>query len=173
MTAAISACRIADLLRLVGVGAVDRATSVGLAASMTRSSEPRLGCGAAIVAGRILLLQRLTPPEAGCWGLPGGKIDLFEPAEAAMRREVTEELGIAPGAATLLCVVDQIDRAAGTHWFAPIYLVQEFTGTPRNVEPDKHDGPAWFALDALPPRLTTPTRAALAALRSCDQRRPI
>lgn len=132
---------------------------------MDAQSEPRLGCGAAIViAGRILLLRRLRPPEAGCWGLPGGKIDLFETAEAAMRREVAEELGVVAGPARLLCCVDQIDRTAGTHWFAPIYRVDGITGTPRNREPDKHEGPGWFALDALPDALTTPTRAALAAL---------
>jgi 8-oxo-dGTP diphosphatase len=132
---------------------------------MTRQMEPRVGCGAAIVAdGRILLLKRLTEPEAGCWGLAGGKIDLFETAEAAMRREVAEELGIVVGQAALLCFVDQIDRVAGTHWVAPIFRILRFTGTPRNMEPTKHDGPMWFPLDALPERLTTPTRAALAAL---------
>lgn len=133
---------------------------------MTDGMEPRVGCGAAIVAdGRILLLRRRRPPESGHWGLAGGKIDLFEPAEAAMRREVAEELGIVVGAVQWLCFVDQIDRAAGTHWVAPIYRVLDFTGIPRNCEPDKHDGPQWFALDALPEALTTPTRAALAALR--------
>lgn len=132
---------------------------------MIRQQEPRAGCGAAIVQdGRILLLRRLTDPEAGCWGLAGGKIDLFEPAEAAMRREVAEELGITVGAVDLLCFVDQIDRAAGTHWVAPIYRVLTFTGEPRNVEPTKHEGPVWFALDAVPEALTTPTRVALAAL---------
>lgn len=132
---------------------------------MTSQIEPRVGCGAAIVVDdAILLLRRLTAPEAGCWGLAGGKIDLFETAETAMRREVHEELGIVVEAAELLCFVDQIDRAAGTHWVAPIYRVLRFTGTPYNVEPTKHDGPAWFPLDALPDRLTTPTRAALAAL---------
>lgn len=135
---------------------------------------PRAGCGAAIVAGgRLLLLRRLTEPEAGCWGLPGGKIDLFETAESAMRREVAEELGIVVGEAELLCCVDQIDRAAGTHWIAPVFLVRRFTGTPSNIEPAKHDGPAWFPLDALPTALTTPTRAALAALAALAGRRDI
>jgi ADP-ribose pyrophosphatase YjhB (NUDIX family) len=127
-------------------------------------SEPRAGCGAAIiVAGRILLLRRKTAPEAGAWGLPGGKIDLFETAAAATRREVHEELGIVIDPVDLLCFVDQIDRAGGTHWVAPVYLVRDFDGTPTNREPAKHDGPRWFALDALPAFLTTPTRGAIAA----------
>ena len=138
---------------------------------MQAMSEPRVGCGAAImVDGRILLLRRLTPPEAGCWGLAGGKIDLFETAEAAMRREVAGELGITVGGADWLCWVDQIDRDVGTHWVAPVYRVRDFTGTPRNCEPGKHEGPEWFALDALPADLTTPTRIAVAALRALEAR---
>lgn len=138
---------------------------------MTNQIEPRVGCGAAIVVdGAILLLRRLTEPEAGCWGLAGGKIDLFETAIEAMRREVAEELGIVVEAAELLCFVDQIDRAAGTHWVAPVYRVLRFTGTPRNVEPAKHEGPVWYLLDALPERLTTPTRAAVAALAALEER---
>ena len=132
---------------------------------MTRQIEPRVGFGAAIVVdGAILLLRRLTEPEAGCWGLAGGKIDLFESAADAMRREVKEELDIVVETAELLCFVDQIDRAAATHWVAPIYRVLRFTGTPRNVEPGKHEGPRWFPLAALPDALTTPMRAAVRAL---------
>ena len=85
-----------------------------------------------------------------------------------MRREVLEELDIVVTEASWLCFVDQIDRAQGTHWVAPIYHVTGFTGVPCNVEPTKHEGPAWFALDGLPDRLTTPTKAALAALKGMD-----
>jgi len=130
-------------------------------------TEPRAGCGAAIIIdGRILLIRRLRAPEPGHWGLPGGKIDLFEPAAIATAREIREELDIGIDCRDLLCVVDLIDEAAGTHWLSPVYLVREITGTPRNLEPEKHDGMAWFPLDALPAPLTTPTRVALAALKA-------
>jgi ADP-ribose pyrophosphatase YjhB (NUDIX family) len=33
--------------------------------------------------GRILLIQRRKQPEAGAWGLPGGKVDWMEPAAVA------------------------------------------------------------------------------------------
>lgn len=130
-------------------------------------TEPRVGCGAAIVvAGRLLLIERLTPPEAGCWGLPGGKIDLFEDARTATAREIHEELGIVIDPVDLLCVVDLIDRERGTHWLSPVYLVDRFTGTPVNREPGKHRGPEWYPLDALPDRLTTPTIIAVDAYRA-------
>jgi len=45
-------------------------------------------------AGRVLAAQR--PPgkaQAGCWEFPGGKIEPGEAAEAALVREIREELG--------------------------------------------------------------------------------
>jgi ADP-ribose pyrophosphatase YjhB (NUDIX family) len=129
-------------------------------------SEPRVGCGAAIIVdGRILLLERRTPPEIGCWGLPGGKIDLFETAASATQREIREELGIEIEARELLCVVDQIDREESTHWIAPVYLVQSITGTPAILEPEKHGGFAWFDVDAPPHPLTCAARAAITVWR--------
>jgi 8-oxo-dGTP diphosphatase len=129
-------------------------------------TEPRLGCGAAIVIdGRILLVRRLSNPEAGCWGLPGGKVDLYETVAAAVVREIREELGIEIEAGQLLCLVDQIDKSKAEHWFAPVFLVSTFTGEPKIVEPHKHDGLAWFPLDAMPDALTRSTVVALGALR--------
>lgn len=133
--------------------------------------EPRLGCGAAIIVeGRILLLKRLTNPEAGCWGLPGGKVDLFETAAVATRREIKEEIGIEIVVDDLLCVVDQIDREKGVHWFAPVYLATSFIGEPIIVEPDKHGGLRWFSLGAVPDALTYPT---IVALRSWRKRQAV
>jgi 8-oxo-dGTP diphosphatase len=131
-----------------------------------RTMEPRLGCGAAIVVeGRILLIRRLKAPEAGRWGLPGGKVDLYEETPAAAAREIAEELGIGIRTDRLLCVADHIDRDAGLHWVCPIYLAEAFEGEPRLMEPDKHADFGWFALDALPEPLTTVTVAAVRALK--------
>ena len=128
--------------------------------------SPRLGCGAAIVRnGCLLLVQRLRPPEALHWGLPGGKVDWLETVPDAVAREVWEELAIRLRDLRLLCVVDQIDRAAPEHWVAPVYTTATFEGEPRLVEPDKHAALGWFALDRLPAPLTIATTTAVAALR--------
>lgn len=128
--------------------------------------EPRLGTGAAILeGGRILLIRRIRDPEAGAWGLPGGKVDLLETASAACDREIFEETGLRVQAGELLCTVDEIVAREGVHWFAPVFRIERFEGTPRICEPHKHDGLEWFDLDDLPDRLTRPTIAAIVALK--------
>ncbi len=128
--------------------------------------QPEVGCGAAILdgEGRLLLIQRLREPEAGCWGLPGGKIDFGERAEQAAVREIAEELGIRVTIERLACVTEIIDAGDGRHWVSPVYQARIISGEPSIREPDKHGGWAWYALGELPEALTTPTRQYLAAI---------
>lgn len=44
--------------------------------------------------GRILLTEREQDPMKGMWDVPGGFLDPLETAEAGLRREVEEELGV-------------------------------------------------------------------------------
>ena len=126
---------------------------------------PRAGCGAAILReGALLLVLRLREPEAGCWGLPGGKVDWGEDTRATCAREIAEELGLTITPGRLLCVADTIDLGDGGHWVAPVYLVENCEGEPEVLEPDKLGGCGWFPLDALPSPLTAATVAAVAAL---------
>lgn len=133
----------------------------------TTTNLPRVGCGAAILRdGRLLLIRRVKPPEAGCWGLPGGKVDPFEAALAATRREIAEELGVELHGERLLCLVDYIDPREGEHWVSPVFVTETFAGEPANLEPEKHSGLDWFALDALPEPLTVAAITAVRALRT-------
>lgn len=57
--------------------------------------RPVLMCGASVFVeddmGRILLERR---SDNGCWGYPGGAVELYEEVEEAARRELLEETGI-------------------------------------------------------------------------------
>jgi len=51
--------------------------------------------GAVIAESRVLVAQRLRPPElAGRWELPGGKVAPDETEPDALARELAEELGV-------------------------------------------------------------------------------
>lgn len=123
-------------------------------------NKPEVGCGAAITndAGELLLIQRLREPDAGAWGLPGGKIDFGERAEAAVIREIEEELGVVITLTGLACMSEIINAGDGKHWVSPVYAAKISSGNPRLMEPEKHGGWGWFAFSDLPSHLTTPTR---------------
>jgi 8-oxo-dGTP diphosphatase len=62
----------------------------------------RIPCVGAIITdthGRLLLIKRGHPPQAGYWSLPGGRIEPGESDEQALVREVLEETGlrVSPG----------------------------------------------------------------------------
>lgn len=136
---------------------------------MRESSEkkPEVGCGAIILNddGQILLMQRLKEPEAGGWGLSGGKVDFGERAETAIVREVEEELGIIVEIDRLALISEIIDGGDGRHWVSPVYLMRHISGEPRCLEPEKHGGVGWYSLDELPDYLTSPTISAVQWLK--------
>jgi 8-oxo-dGTP diphosphatase len=125
---------------------------------------PGVGCGAAILRdGRLLLVKRKRAPEAGCWSLPGGKVDFGERVENAVVREIDEEIGVKIALTRALGLVQMIGLD-DQHWVSPIYLAEIVAGEPSNREPSKHEAIVWAELDAPPEPLALAAREAVAAL---------
>ena len=81
--------------------------------------------------GRVLIAQR---PEgkamAGLWEFPGGKVEAGETPEAALIRELKEELGIDVTAACLAPFTFASHAYADFHLLMPLYVCRRWQGTP-------------------------------------------
>ena len=96
-------------------------------------AAPLVGVGAVVIGnGRVLLVQRGRPPARGRWSLPGGLVDVGEPLEAAVRREVAEECGLTVAVHGLVGAVDRIVRddegRVRYHYVLLDYLVTPIAG---------------------------------------------
>ena len=81
--------------------------------------------------GRVLLAQRPGgKPMAGLWEFPGGKIHEDESPEAALIRELQEELGIDVAEACLAPFTFASHRYEAFHLLMPLYVCRRWKGTP-------------------------------------------
>ena len=87
---------------------------------------------AALVDGRrVLLQQRPTGrPMAGLWEFPGGKVEPSERPEAALIRELEEELGIEADALSLSPAAFASAELAGRHLLLLLFLCRAWQGNP-------------------------------------------
>ena len=85
--------------------------------------------------GRVLLAQR---PEgksmAGLWEFPGGKVEQGETPEAALIRELNEELGIGTWASCLAPLTFASHAYADFHLLMPLFACRKWEGTPQSRE---------------------------------------
>jgi ADP-ribose pyrophosphatase len=126
---------------------------------------PKVGVGAVLLDedNRILLQLRNKPPEADHWSIPGGRVEFMEKLQAAIVREIKEELGIDAVVEDMLCVTDHIVPADNAHWVSPAFLVRTIAGQAENLEPHATKKVEWFPLTNLPEKLTVTTRSAVDA----------
>lgn len=93
------------------------------------------------VDGRVLLAQR---PEgksmAGLWEFPGGKVEEGEIPEAALIRELREELGIDTRASCLAPLAFASHTYEDFHLLMPLFACRRWQGT---VQPLEGQSLAW------------------------------
>jgi 8-oxo-dGTP diphosphatase len=72
--------------------------------------EMPIAAAAAVIVreGKILIIQRGFPPNEKKWSIPGGVIEIGEPAREAAVREVREETGLGVRIDGIVDVVDNI-----------------------------------------------------------------
>ena len=87
------------------------------------------------VDGRVLLAQR---PEgksmAGLWEFPGGKVEVGESPEAALVRELQEELGIDTWASCLAPLTFASHAYEDFHLLMPLFACRKWEGIPMSKE---------------------------------------
>lgn len=116
--------------------------------------------------GRVLVAQR--PPGkhlAGLWEFPGGKLEPGETPEAALIRELAEELGIQTRASCLAPAAFASHAYADFHLLLLLFVIRRWTGTPQPLDGGElawHRPNALFSL-AMPPA-DRPLIGLLAAL---------
>lgn len=97
--------------------------------------------------GRVLLAQRPEGKEmAGLWEFPGGKLEPLETPEAAIIRELHEELGIDVSEACLAPYTFASHGYDNFHLLMPLYVCRKWKG---EVTPREGQQIAWVRANKL------------------------
>ncbi len=101
---------------------------------------------AALIApdGRILLQKRPQGRDmAGLWEFPGGKLEAGEPPEAALARELREELDLTVKTEALIPACFASAPIGDKNLLLLLYICREWSGSPT---PQESQETGWFEL---------------------------
>src|SRR6185503_3279640 len=137
------------------LGAIWRRLPGSIRRRLVRTGQKRftVTAGALIfdAEGRILLLEHVFRPDSG-WGLPGGFLNKGEQPEAALRRELREEIGVDLEEVELLFA-----RTLRRPRQIEIYFKARAIGTPQPCSFEIRTA-EWFAIDKVPAEISKDQR---------------
>lgn len=134
---------------------------------------------AAILLGpddRALFVRRAHEPAKGKLAVPGGFVDLGETAEAALRREIKEEVNLEVGALEFLCTaLNQYDYRGVHYPVLDLAFVTRALSTESIAALDGVESYCWLQPSEVDPNeIAFPSiRAALEAYHSRAKRKPV
>lgn len=128
--------------------------------------KPKVGIGVMIFRdGKVLLGKRKVPNGDGEYAWPGGHLEFMESFEDCIKREVAEETGMKIKNIRFLRLMNF--KTKNNKHYADIGFVADWeSGEPKNLEPDKSEGWAWYDLNNLPEPLFGPIPNSIEAYKT-------
>lgn len=113
--------------------------------------------------GRVLLARRKnTGYRDGYYSLPAGHVESGETFSTALRREVEEEIGLQLSSGVpILSHIAHRKGEDGSERVDAFFVVKEWVGEVRNLEPEKCDDLSWFPVGELPEKTIPYIRTVL------------
>ncbi|MAF80822.1 DNA mismatch repair protein MutT [bacterium] len=103
--------------------------------------------------GKILLGKRKGTRGAGKWGVPGGRLEMWEDLTEAATREVKEETGLDVTNLKLVTAAQEMfknDIDERVHYVTIFFVADLAEGEAEVMEPDSCEEWEWFAWDDMP-----------------------
>lgn len=130
--------------------------------------KPGIGVGVIILKDNKILLGLRNPDKIkasselqgqGTWTMPGGKVDFKEKLIAAAVRELKEETDLDAVKMEFLCIQDDFSETA--HYVTVGFIVKEYKGEIKTMEPETILKWEWFDLDKLPANIYPPSKKCI------------
>lgn len=130
--------------------------------------KPGLGVGVMVLKENKILLGLRNPDKVkaaselqgqGTWTMPGGKVEFMEKLIDAAKRELEEETSLKATKLDFLCISDDMTDTA--HYVTTGFIVREYTGEVKTMEPETILEWKWFNLNDLPSNLYMPSQKCI------------